>query len=73
MFDARVATESKLITSVDSAPETCRSTPVTCVSTSTGTVSPARAPDPMVRVARVWLAAPTTDSTGPSSVTRAVT
>ena len=35
--------------------------------------SPWRGPEPMVRVLRVWLAAPMTDTTGPSRVTRAVT
>lgn len=52
MFEECVATASKLTTSVDSAPDSCTSTPVTWVSTSTGTRSPARGPLPISRSER---------------------
>ena len=68
---AEVATASKLITSVDSTPDSCTSTPVTWVSVLTGITSPARGPEPMVRVSCGRLAAPITAETGPSRVTSA--
>ena len=59
--------------SVDRAPLACSSTPVTWLSVVTGMTSPLRGPPPIVRVARVWLAAPIVATTGPSRWTSAVT
>jgi hypothetical protein len=51
---------------VDSAPLACSRTPETCVSTSTGMLSPARGPEPITRSSRNRLAEAMTEVTGPS-------
>jgi hypothetical protein len=69
MRGSRAAQMSKLITSVDSAPDVCSRIPVIVESTATSKEVPARGPWPMVRVADGRADAPTTRATGPSRCT----
>ncbi len=69
----RVAQRSKDTVTVDTAPAVCSRIAVTVVSTPTGRSVPAAGPVAIVRGRVVLRAAPLTRSTGPSSVTSAVT